>query len=166
MMDLLQSELHEFWDSFSNEHQSFLISNAIKQDETSLYRFFVTKGVDVNFQTNTGDTFLTSAICLFDHDLISFLIRKGANVNLQNERGETPLVFSIYSGSFEDTLFLLKKGASLDATYASYPYILEKIVEFPKRQIQLLFAAGAKNGSISETMKRKINGEKMKELVR
>ncbi|CAG8510697.1 17841_t:CDS:10, partial [Acaulospora morrowiae] len=68
--------------------------------------FLLSRGLDINSQTITGDTLLTSLIFRWHPNLtpeiIEFLIKNGANPNLANKRGGTPLGYTLLATRFEN----------------------------------------------------------------
>ncbi|CAG8533270.1 6564_t:CDS:2 [Racocetra fulgida] len=68
--------------------------------------YLLEQGLDINSQTCTGDTLLTSLLFKWHPNLspsiIEFLIEQGANPNLENIRGGTPLGYTLLATRFEN----------------------------------------------------------------
>ncbi|CAG8470733.1 8612_t:CDS:10 [Racocetra persica] len=68
--------------------------------------YLLEQGLDINSQTCTGDTLLTSLLFKWHPNLspsiIELLIEQGANPNLENIRGGTPLGYTLLATRFEN----------------------------------------------------------------
>lgn len=73
----------------------------------------IEKGIDVNAQTNTGETLLFKEVY---PETIEMLIKSGASVNILNKNDDTALHYAAKRNDLESILLLLKYGADLRLT--------------------------------------------------
>jgi ankyrin repeat protein len=97
--------------SKENINSSFFWAAMAGEDEVCSY--FISKGVDVNFQNIIGLTALHVAAQDNRIDVVKLLVKKGADVNVKSNDGETPLARAKdRPGRNKETIdFLISKGA-------------------------------------------------------
>jgi ankyrin repeat protein len=90
--------------------------------ESSIVKFLISKGANVNTKNNDGSTPLHGACSIIestdsphsDFDLVQLLIARGADVNARENYGGTPLRYAV--GSLKIAIFLIEHGADINAT--------------------------------------------------
>lgn len=88
--------------------QALSCKNFLKAEEL-LFR-----GVDINHQNLSGETFLSTAVEFNYAESIQFLISNGANVNIPDESGKTPLYKAAALGLTSVMQQLLEANAQID----------------------------------------------------
>lgn len=80
----------------------------------AVYKYFLTKDVNVNLQDKEGNTPFINAASSNTLDVIKFLSKDVKNINLKNKNGVSALANSVNRNSVDVITFLLKKGADIN----------------------------------------------------
>jgi ankyrin repeat protein len=64
---------------------------AAKSWSTNILKYFIDKGLDLNYQNYDGDTPLMLAVRSYDYDTVKLLVDSGADTTLKNKDGMTAL---------------------------------------------------------------------------
>lgn len=83
--------------------------------DTSIYNYFISKGIDVNQPNADGNTAFMNAARSNNLDMVTFLAEKIRDINFQNKDGHTALTNAIRRNKIDVVNFLLKKGAKINA---------------------------------------------------
>jgi ankyrin repeat protein len=86
------------------------------KDETSrrkIVDFYLEQGIDVNYQSNSGISYLHEVVFMRDYYLVKRLLEKGIEVNKKDDFGRTPL--HIAADTFDETVTLDIVKAILEA---------------------------------------------------
>jgi ankyrin repeat protein len=95
---------------------AFLL-DAARTGDLELVTRLVVEGHNVNRDSGSDDTPLSSAVKGRKPEIVAFLLSKGANVNARSSLSdETPLMKAAYSGDTEMLKFLMDHGADPCAT--------------------------------------------------
>ncbi|KAL0232334.1 hypothetical protein PCE1_002676 [Barthelona sp. PCE] len=93
-----------------------LLHEAAKSDSIEALHFILsTRMIDINEQSNTGETALYQAVSANRYDSAKVLIQNGAKLEIASNQGLTPLLQSVKSGSIAISQLLLKSNASFKA---------------------------------------------------
>ena len=119
--------------------------------ESSIAKFIISKGANVNTKNNEGVTPLHGASAIVgtpgsasaDFDLVQLLIARGADVNAQDNYGRTPLRWAV--GTLEIARFLIEHGADVN-TSAEGSTVLHFAITYDSNDelSKLLILSGAK----------------------
>ena len=115
---------------------------AYNTKNTSIFDYFISKGVAINQADSEGNTAFLNAVSRNDMEAITYLSKHIKNINHTNKDGKSALTYAVYRNTPEVVEFLLSKGA--DATikdnkgnnlafYLSKNYSPEDSREFDKK---------------------------------
>ena len=94
---------------------------AARTGDLGLVKRLVSQGHDVNRDSRSDDSPLSSAVEGSRREVAAFLLSKGVNVNAHNSlSGETPLMKAAYSGDTEMLRLLLAQGADPCAMHRNF----------------------------------------------
>ncbi|SET21646.1 ankyrin repeat domain-containing protein [Anaerobranca gottschalkii] len=84
-----------------------LFNMLVIENETSrreIVDFYLEKGIDVNYQNNSGISYLHQVVFMRDYYLVKRLLEKGIEVNKKDDFGRTPLHIAVET--FDETVTL------------------------------------------------------------
>ena len=84
---------------------------ASMHDRTGIAAMLISRGAQVNFQSDRGDTALHYAAYVGDPRLVNLLIDAGAWLNSRSNMGDTPLITAARFGRRDVVVLLLQRGA-------------------------------------------------------
>jgi ankyrin repeat protein len=87
-----------------------LLNTAAATGHTDLVEFLLTRGLNPNIPSSTGETALAMAVLCESADTVRILLEAGANPNAPNIEGWTPLHAAALSDNMEVMDMLLKHG--------------------------------------------------------
>jgi len=88
---------------------------AIDKGDIAAARSLIAKGVDVNLQTDEGDSCWTRALMWGKTEMVDLIFQNGGNPNQTLENDVTPLMVAATNGDSQLIKGLLKAGARIDA---------------------------------------------------
>lgn len=100
----------------TNDGITPLHSIAYRGKDMGIYKYFLSKGVDVNQADGNGNTPFLNSTLMNDVKIISMLSKHVKNINTQNKDGKTALTNAIQRNSPEVVNFLIEKGADVHVT--------------------------------------------------
>lgn len=86
---------------------------AYRVKDTSIFEYFLSKGVDINQSDGNGNTPFMNAAYTNDLNIVKLLSNQLKNVNYQNKKGMTALSNAILRNSIDVISFLLEIGADV-----------------------------------------------------
>jgi ankyrin repeat protein len=86
---------------------------AINKGDLATARSLIAKGVDVNLQTDEGDSCWTRALMWGNPEMIDLIFKNGGNPNQTMENGVTPLMIAATTGNTQLVKALLDAGAQI-----------------------------------------------------
>lgn len=99
--------------AFNADGATILHVIARRPNNTELFNYFLSQGVDVAKVDNAGNTVLMAAAAGRDAAIVQTLLAKAKNVNAVNEKGESALTNAIANGTAEVAALLIKNGADV-----------------------------------------------------
>lgn len=93
-----------------NIDQEFL--TAVENDQIPLVKELLNRGVNINYQDQSGNTALLYAINNNNQEMVKILLTHGANPNLEDQRGVTPLILATSENATSIVQELLNHGAN------------------------------------------------------
>ena len=110
--------------------------NSVSYGEIEKVSKYISKGIDVNFQDDFGDTPLT---LVENIEIAKMLLDNNADINKRGKDGYTPLMFAIKKEQVELAEFFIKNNADINMTD-------------PEGNTALVIAAKKKNAYIFELL--------------
>lgn len=96
-------------DTHESEHNAFFL--AISCGHIDIVEYLLMKGVDIECQSDDGDTALISASAVGKLDIVKLLISKGAKITPKNKKHETALFRACLEGHIDVVKYLVELGA-------------------------------------------------------
>ena len=90
------------------------LMEAINSNNLESVRTLVSRGADINYRGQHGETPLIKSMMCEDTRICSFLLESGANPNLVTVNGYSPLVFACLQNNFEFARMLLGHNADIN----------------------------------------------------
>ena len=100
--------------SYATSYNSSTIIDAVRQNDISVVRECLLKGISPNTQDNTGYPILLTAISMGFSDIACMLIRNGANVNVAYNMGMNSLMLAINKNMEEVAKMLIDYNVDLN----------------------------------------------------
>lgn len=95
-----------------------LLKSAETGNQKTFQKALSTKGVDINYQDESGMTALMMTALGNNASMTKALIQKKANLEIKNSVGDTALAVAISNGSFKVAKELIQAGANTDVNVA------------------------------------------------
>jgi ankyrin repeat protein len=93
-----------------------LLRIAVRERLTTVVKFLIDEGIDVNWETTNGSTILELAgYKNKDTTIVKLLIENGALINVKDEEGSTPLHSLVTYGFFDNIKILVENGADINS---------------------------------------------------
>ncbi|NAS30018.1 ankyrin repeat domain-containing protein [Flavobacteriaceae bacterium R38] len=86
-----------------------------RNKDTSIFKYFLSKGVDINQPNEEGNTVFLNAAYLNNLEIVSLLAEHVTDINHKNKEGKTALMLAVSRNNLEVVNYLLDKGADLFA---------------------------------------------------
>jgi len=103
------------FDQMLYRSEDMQLMEAIEHNNLESVRMHVSRGADINYRGQHGETPLIKAMLCDDSRIIRFLLDSGADVNLATVNGYSPLMFACLQNNFELVRMLCRHHADISS---------------------------------------------------
>lgn len=103
------------FDQMLYRSEDMQLMEAIEHNDLESVRMHVSRGADINYRGQHGETPLIKAMLCDDSRIIRFLLDAGADVNLATVNGYSPLMFACLQNNFELVRLLCGNHADISS---------------------------------------------------